>query len=258
MGSSLARIGNETLETLPEDLYIPPDALRVMLSEFEGPLDLLLWLIRRHKFDILDIPIAEVARQYEHYIALMQQLDIELAAEYLFMAAWLAEIKSRMLLPKPDLGELEGEEEADPREALMARLLEYEGYRQAAQWLDTLQRVGRDVWPVQVCFEQPDTPKPALDMQRLLQALGEVSQREQWHQHHEVAQEPLALEDKLEVLRQTLPLKQTVPLRDLLVPEEGRMGVVVTFMALLELLREGVLRLHQSQPFAEIELERVA
>ncbi|SIN94087.1 condensin subunit ScpA [Sulfurivirga caldicuralii] len=258
MTTMLARIGEETLETLPEDLYIPPHALRVMLSEFEGPLDLLLWLIRRHKFDILDIPIAEVARQYEHYISLMQQLDIELAAEYLFMAAWLAEIKSRMLLPKPDLGELTSEDEEDPREALMARLLEYEGYRQAAQWLDSLQRAGRDVWPVQVAFELDEAPRPSLEMQALLQALGEIAQRQQWQKHHEVVQEPLALQDKLDMLLQTLPLHEPLPLQRILVPEEGRVGVLVTFMALLEMLRQGVLRLYQSAPFAEIQLERVA
>ena len=254
----LARIGDSALESLPADLYIPPEAMRVMLVQFEGPLDLLLWLIRRNRFDILDIPIAEIARQYEHYIELMQALDIELAAEYLFMAAWLAEIKSRMLLPRPELELLE-EEEEDPRLELMQRLLQYEGYRQAAQWLDGLNRAGRDIWPVQLgCSEQGDVRHPPVEIAQLCQALGEVIQRQQWEQAHAVKLTPVELEDKVRWLLDTLPPEKPVSFAALLMDSEGRLGVAVTFMALLELLRQRVITVHQPDSFAPIEIVRVA
>ncbi len=256
MGDVLARVGDETLHEAPADLYIPPDALRVMLSRFEGPLDLLLWLIRRNRFDILDIPIAEIARQYDHYIEVMRTLDIELAAEYLFMAAWLAEIKSRLLLPKPDLGELETEQE-DPRAELMQRLLQYEGYRQAAQWLDGLNRTGRDIWPASVWFERFETT-PDLTLTQLLSALGAVAMRRQWHREHAVAVEAIELEDKLAFLQARLPLHEPVTFESLLRAEEGRLGAVVTFMALLELARQRILQVRQHAPFATIELVRIA
>ncbi|HID01307.1 MAG TPA: segregation/condensation protein A [Piscirickettsiaceae bacterium] len=256
MSDAVARINDETLQA-PEDLYIPPRALRVMLERFEGPLDLLLWLIRKNRFDILDIPIADIARQYDRYIELMQALDIELAAEYLFMAAWLAEIKSRMLLPKPDLGELAPAEE-DPRAELMQRLLQYEGYRQAAQWLDSLNRTGRDIWPAQAWLEAFEAQKPDLTLSALLSALGQVALRQQWYQAHKLAVENIELDDKLHLLKRTLPLQQPVAFETLLDPQEGRLGVVVTFMALLELARQKVIQVQQDSPFSSLTLVRIA
>ncbi len=257
MSEVLARVGDEILEAPPEDLYIPPDALRVMLNRFEGPLDLLLWLIRKNRFDILDIPIADIARQYDHYIELMQALDIELAAEYLFMAAWLAEIKSRMLLPKPELDELMPETE-DPRAELMQRLLAYEGYRQAAQWLDSLNRTGRDIWPAQAWLDTFEEPQPDLSLSALLSAMGHVALRQQWHQAHALVAENIDLDDKLSLLKQRLPLNQPMPFEHLLDPAEGRLGVAVTFMALLELARQKVIQVVQDQPFSPITLVRIA
>lgn len=217
-----ARVGDEVLASLPEDLYIPPDALKVLLSQFEGPLDLLLWLIRKNKFDVLDIPIAEIARQYEHYIEVMRALDMELAAEYLFMAAWLAEIKSRMLLPKPELADLEGQAEEDPRAELMARLLQYEGYKQAAQWLEQLSAAAEEIWPVQAWEADFAPVKPQLSFALLCQALGDVLQRQTWQQEHEVAKAPIELEDKLHFVLKRLPPRQPVMFVQLLVPEEGK------------------------------------
>ncbi len=256
---AIARIGGQTVEA-PADLYIPPDALKVLLQQFEGPLDLLLWLIRRNRFDIRDLPIAEIARQYDRYIELMRTLDIELVSEYLFMAAWLAEIKSRMLLPRPDLGELEQEEEEDPRTALMQRLLAYEGYRQAAQWLEQrCRQATEEIWPVQLWDDAFVADRPSLEMEALFQALGEILLRQDWQQAHEVVQAPIELEDKLaEVLARLDRPDRHVAFEQLLRPQEGRMGVAVTFLALLELLRQGVIELHQPELFAPIELKRVA
>lgn len=257
MNDVLARIGDEPLQAPPEDLYIPPKALRVMLERFEGPLDLLLWLIRKHRFDILDIPIADIARQYDRYIELMQSLDIELAAEYLFMAAWLAEIKSRMLLPKPDLDELVPADE-DPRAELMQRLLQYEGYRQAAQWLDSLNRTGRDIWPAQAWLEAFEPQKPDLTLGALLRAMGQIALRQQWYQTHVLEAENIELDDKLRLLEHALPLHTPVAFEKLLTPEEGRLGVVVTFMALLELARQKVIQVQQASPFSSLTLVRIA
>lgn len=252
----IARIGETVLHQPPGDLYIPPEALKVLLTQFEGPLDLLLWLIKKNKFDILDIPIAQVARQYEHYITMMQALDMELAAEYLFMAAWLAEIKSQMLLPKPDLAEMMEYDATDPRAELMARLLQYEGYKQAAQWLE--QRAQAEAyWPVHLPIEEESPQKPNLQLELLYQALGAVLQRQAWHQEHEVIGHPTELEDKLSFVLEQLKPGQPTPMTKLLRPEEGKTGIVVTFMALLELLKQQVIEVYQAQLFAPITIKRV-
>ncbi len=248
----LAVVQGEPLTELPQDLYIPPDALEVFLEAFEGPLDLLLYLIRRQNLDILDIPIAEITRQYMEYIELMKELRLELAAEYLVMAAMLAEIKSRMLLPRPAASE-EGEEE-DPRAELVRRLQEYERFKKAAEDLDALPRMERDTFPVRA--EVPDRRVvklvPEVTLKELLLAFQEVMRRAELFSHHHVQREPLSVRERMTQVLESLQGGGHVEFTALFRPEEGRTGVVVTFLAVLELVKEQLVRLSQNEPFAPI------
>ena len=240
---------------LPRDLYIPPDALEVFIEAFEGPLDLLLYLIRRQNLDVLDVPIAEITRQYVEYVEIMQELRLELAGEYLLMAATLAEIKSRLLLPRPAADE---EEEEDPRADLVRRLQEYERYRRAAETLDGLPREGRDFFTVGVDASavEPWRPPPEVSLRDLTAAITGVTSRAVMFATHHVAREPLSVRERMvSVLARLGPDGAGhVEFVSLFVPREGRAGVVVTLLAVLELLRERLVELVQAAPFAPIHL----
>jgi len=250
----LARIKGEPVKEMPHDLYIPPDALEVFLEAFEGPLDLLLYLIRKQNLDVLDIPIAEVTKQYMSYIDLMQELRLELAAEYLVMAAMLAEIKSRMLLPRPVSEE---GEEIDPRAELIRRLQQYERFRQAAEDIDALPRVGREVHLVLVHSEKPKEARiePNVTLFELLDAFRNVLERAELFKHHRVKLEPLSVRERMTRIMSTINSEQFVSFESLFELKEGRMGVVVTFIAVLELLKESLVLLVQQEPFAPIHVK---
>ena len=239
---------------LPKDLYIPPDALEVFLDAFEGPLDLLLYLIRRQNLDILDIPIADITVQYMEYIDLMQDMRLELAAEYLVMAAMLAEIKSRMLLPRP---QAEEDDEHDPRPELIRRLQEYERFKQAAEDISELPQLGRDVFPVVV--EAPhkhvDQPPPDVDLKEVLLALKDVFHRADMFTSHHVAREPLSLRERMSRVLESVSSERFALFTDLFDISEGRQGVVVTFMAVLELIKQQLIELVQAEHFAPIHVK---
>ncbi|OGT90684.1 MAG: hypothetical protein A2514_03940 [Gammaproteobacteria bacterium RIFOXYD12_FULL_61_37] len=243
--------------TVPKDLYIPPDALEVFLDTFEGPLDLLLYLIKRQNLDILDIPIADVTVQYIRYVELMREMNLELAAEYLVMAAMLAEIKSRMLLPRPPLEE--GEEEEDPRAELIRRLQEYERYKQAAADLDALPRVGRDLYLVAAEAPATETRRrdPEVSLDELMLAFAGVLRRVDMYSHHQVEKEPLSLRERMSLVLERVMDRGFVEFAQLFDLEEGRMGVVVTFMALLELLKQSLLELVQADDFGPIHVRGI-
>jgi segregation and condensation protein A len=241
------------LLALPEDLYIPPDALEVFLDAFEGPLDLLLYLIKRQNLDILDIPIAEITDQYMEYVELMKDLRLELAAEYLVMAAMLAEIKSRMLLPRPS----EAPEEEDPRAELVRRLQEYERFKRAAEDLDALPRLERDLFATQVEVPPGHVRRlpPEVDLREVLLALRGVLARADLFTSHRVAREALSLRERMSlVLDRVRSAGGFVDFVRLFELHEGRAGVVVTFLALLELIRGASLELVQTEPFAPIHV----
>jgi len=246
-----AMIHGEQLATLPQDLYIPPDALRVFLETFQGPLDLLLYLIKKQNLDILDIPIAEITRQYVEYINLMEELQLELAAEYLLMAAMLAEIKSRMLLPRPELEEEEG---GDPRAELMRRLQEYERFKQAAEDLDGLQRIDRDVFVAEAMMPPMDIEaiKPQLALPDLFDALREVMQRAELYGDHQITRELLSIRERMTIVLSMLNSEHFTEFTSLFKAEEGRMGIVVTLIAILELVRQHVIEFVQSEPYATV------
>lgn len=248
-----AYVQGEAVTTLPKDLYIPPDALEVFLEAFEGPLDLLLYLIRRQNLDVLDVPIAEITRQYMDYIDLMQDLRLELAAEYLVMAAMLAEIKSRMLLPRP----VEVEDEDDPRAELIRRLQEYERYKQAAEDIDHLPRVGRDLFPVSVEAPEKQVVRkpPEISLQELLLAAKEAITRADMFSHHHVQMEPLSVRERMSRVLDSIGEIEFTAFSSLFTPEEGRMGVVVSLLAVLELIKESLIELVQSEPFAPIYIK---
>ncbi len=249
----LATVRGEPLLKLPDDLYIPPDALEVFLDAFAGPLDLLLYLIRRQNLDILDIPIAEITRQYIIYIEMMQGLRIELAAEYLVMASILAEIKSRMLLPRPEPGH---DDEGDPRAELIRRLQEYERYKQAAQDLDQLPRLERDIVVANAGTEahQPVRVPPEVDLRELLLVLKDVVARAELFARHHIQGEPLSVRERMSRIMQSLNHSKFVRFEDMFDLSEGRRGAVVTFLALLELLREHLVDLVQQELFSSIYL----
>ncbi len=247
-----ARVRGELLTKLPEDLYIPPDALAVFLDTFEGPLDLLLYLIRKQNLDILDIPVAEITRQYITYIELMQVLNIDLAAEYLLMAALLAEIKSRLLLPKPLV---QSDEEEDPRAELIRRLQEYERFKKAAEDIAELPQEGRDVFEAHA--EPPvrdllPTEPYVGDFALLLDAMRDVMKRAELQQSHVIGREGLSLEQRLQEVIARLQYGETVVFHELFPASEGRLGVVVTFMAILELLKQKIIELLQESFLAPI------
>ena len=246
-----AIVQGEAVTSLPQDLYIPPDALEVILESFEGPLDLLLYLIKRQNLDILDIPIAAITRQYMEYIDLMEDLRLELAAEYLVMAAMLAEIKSRMLLPRPP--DAEGDEE-DPRAELVRRLQEYERYKQAAEDLDALPQLGRDVFPTsaQAPERQQTKGHPDVDLKELLLAFRDVMKRAEMFTHHHIKMEPLSVRERMTAVLARVSADNFVEFHSLFTVEEGRMGVVVTLLAVLELIKESLLELVQAEAFAPL------
>ena len=249
---ALARLYGEPLFALPQDLYIPPDALEIFLDTFEGPLDLLLYLIRKQNLDVLDIPIAEITRQYIGYIELMQELNIDLAAEYLLMAALLAEIKSRLLLPKPSNPDTE---EEDPRAELIRRLQEYERFKKAAEDIGDLPQEGRDIFLTHVeppVRELLATEPFVGDFSLLLEAMRDVLQRAQLQKSHVIAEEGLSLEQRFKEVLARLASGETVIFYELFSVKEGRIGVVVTFMAILELLKQKMIELVQESVFAPI------
>lgn len=247
----IATIRGVPVTDLPQDLYIPPDALEVFLEAFEGPLDLLLYLIKRQNLDILDIPIAEITRQYIEYVELMKEMHLELAAEYLVMASMLAEIKSRMLLPRPEGIE---EEEDDPRADLIRRLLEYERFKQAAESLDTMPQMERDMFPTAV--QAPERPvvklAPKIDMDDLIGALRDVLRRAEMFTHHHVQRELLSVRERMSNVLSTVEKQHFTQFNDFFTPEEGRMGIVVSFLAILELLKENLIELIQNESYGQI------
>jgi segregation and condensation protein A len=238
---------------LPRDLYIPPNALEVFLEAFEGPLDLLLYLIKRQNLDILNIPIAEITRQYMEYVDLMKDLRLELAGEYLVMAAMLAEIKSRMLLPRP---ELENEEEGDPRAELVRRLQEYERYKQAAEDIDELPRLGRDLFPTEAGtpFVQVVKRQPTVRVEDLVMALADVFRRARMYSHHHVQVEPLSVRERMSSILVAVGKDNYTEFTSLFSAEEGRRGVIVTLLAVLELVREMLIELLQAKPLGPIHV----
>ncbi|MCC7258990.1 MAG: segregation/condensation protein A [Gammaproteobacteria bacterium] len=251
-----AIVEGQPVTELPRDLYIPPYALEVFLEAFEGPLDLLLYLIRRQNLDILDIPIAEITRQYVNYIEVMKELQLELAGEYLLMAAMLAEIKSRMLLPRPAAAE---EEEADPRAELVRRLQQYERFKKAAEDLDGLPRMERDTHQaVAEVVEKPVVTRlPDLTLKEMLLAFHDVMRRAEMFAHHHVQREPLSVRQRMSEVLTRLNQGGFHEFHRLFEPREGRMGVTVTFLALLELLKESLIEIIQAEPYAPIHV-RVA
>jgi len=250
---AVARWHGEDLLKMPEDLYIPPDALEVFLEAFEGPLDLLLYLIRKQNLDILDIPVLKITQQYMDYIALMRELRLELAAEYLVMAAWLAEIKSRILLPRPPAVE---EELGDPRMELVRRLQQYERFKTAAENLDAMPRVSREIFLAQARPDkvQSDAPMPVPGMRELMLAFREVLLRADMFKHHTVEAEPLSVRERMSRILDRL---QAGPARfdELVDLSEGRAGVVVCLLAVLELVKAGLLEIGQPAPFAPLTVE---
>lgn len=248
-----AVVAGEPITTLPQDLYIPPYALQVFLEAFEGPLDLLLYLIRRQNIDILDIPVAEITKQYVQYIEMMSDMQLDLVGEYLVMAAMLAEIKSRMLLPRP---ETEEEEEEDPRAELVRRLQEYERFKQAAQDISDLPRLERDVFVAVV--DAPDrkvvTQLPDVTMKELLLAFHDVLKRAEMYSNLKLTREPLSTRQRMSEILTRIKAGQFTVFADLFDAEEGRMGVAVTFIAILELLKEAVIEVVQSEEFAPMHV----
>lgn len=248
-----ALIQGEPLTVIPQDLYIPPNALEVILEAFEGPLDLLLYLIKRQNIDILEIPLEETTRQYMQYIELMQNLKIELAAEYLLMAAMLAEIKSRMLLPRP----AEREEEDDPRAELIRRLQEYERFKTAAQNIDEMPRVNREIYLTDVELPEihQDKPLPAVDLRDILFAFKDAMARSEMYSHHHIQRDALSVRERMSTVLSALSAEGFTNYTSLFTIEEGRRGVVVTLLAILELVKEQLIDLVQSEAFAPIHLK---
>ena len=253
----LAVVKGQPVLQMPQDLYIPPDALEVFLEAFEGPLDLLLYLIRRQNLDILDIPVAEITRQYVEYIEVMQEMRFELAAEYLVMAAMLAEIKSRMLLPRPPAEE---GQEADPRAELVRRLQEYERYKKAAEDIDQLDRLDRDTALASAHVPDRSVAKvpPPVDLREMLLALREVLKRAELYSHHAIRREALSVRQRMGEVLSRLSDQQFHGFETLFTPEEGRLGVVVTFLSILELAKEQLLEIVQEAPLAPIYVKSLA
>jgi len=248
-----ATVKGQAVVDLPKDLYIPPDAMKVLLDAFEGPLDFLLYLIRKQNLDVLDIPITDVTRQYMEYIDLMQNLSLELAAEYLVMAAILAEIKSRMLLPRTVDAE---NNEEDPRAELVRRLQEYERFKQAAEDLDKIPRLERDAFVVENDSSQitVEKPLPQVSMRELVLALTSVMKRVEHTASHQVQLDSLSLREKMTHVLESVQNAERIEFVRLFNLEEGRLGVVVTFLAMLELLKQGLIEFVQTAAFAPIYL----
>ena len=250
-GVAVARLYGEPLFAMPTDLYIPPDALEVFLEAFEGPLDLLLYLIRRQNFNILDIPMASVTRQYLAYVEQIRKTNLELASEYLLMAAMLIEIKSRMLLPPKKSAD--GQEPEDPRAELVRRLIEYEQMKLAAARLDALPVIGRDFLRAQVVIEQSLVPRfPEVDADELRAAWADILKRAKLSQHHTITREQLSVREHMSIVLRSLQGRRFAMFEDLFDVSRGPQVLVVTFIALLELARERLLEVTQAEAFAPI------
>lgn len=250
-GVAVARLYGQPLFALPQDLYIPPDALEVFLEAFEGPLDLLLYLIRRQHFNILDIPMAQVTRQYLEYVEQIRHDNLELAAEYLLMAAMLIEIKSRMLLPRPPAPD--GQEPEDPRAELVRRLLEYERMKLAAQRLDALPQLGRDFWRVEAAVEKTARALlPEVTVDELRDAWAQVVQRARLNAHHHITRETISVREIMSQVLRNLQDRRFAEFHELFDHRRGMTHAVVTFIALLELAREGLLQITQAEAYAPV------
>ncbi len=249
-----AVVMGQAMTELPKDLYIPPQALEVFLEAFEGPLDLLLYLIKRQNLDILEIDVSKITHQYMQYVELMDAVQFELAAEYLLMAAMLAEIKSRMLLPRS--ADVE-EDEEDPRAQLIRRLQEYERFKKAAEDIEEMPRMERDTWtgsanPPDINRSRPD---PDVDMRELLVALSEVLRRADMYESHHIQREALSTRERMSDVLEQLAGQQFLPFVALFSAEEGRLGVVVTFLAVMELIKESLVEIVQTEPFGPIHIK---
>ena len=254
--TAVAKIYGEPVIELPTDLYIPPDALEVVLEAFEGPLDLLLYLIRRENLDILDIPMAPLTRQYLEYVEIMRTRNLELAAEYLVMAAMLMAIKSRLLLPRPPSAE---PLEEDPRAELVRKLLEYEQIKKAAQKLDELPHVGRDVLAISVWIEKTVSERlPDVDPQDLAEAWRALLNRARMSKHHRISRQELSVREHMSSVLRMLKEKRVLEFSELFDPRRGVPVLVVTFLALLELARELLIEITQSECFAPIYVKLAA
>lgn len=249
-----AVVEGQAVTEVPKDLYIPPDALEVFLEAFEGPLDLLLYLIKKQNIDILNINVADITEQYMAYVELMEAHQFELAAEYLVMAAMLTEIKSRMLLPRPEDDEAE---ETDPRMELIRRLQEYERYQKAAENLNSLARLDRDFYRASAALPQIDriTPNPDVDLEKILRALASVLRRVDMFGHHHIQFETLSTREKMSEILVHLSEEKFVPLVSLLAKKEGRLGVVVTFLAVMELMKDSLIEIVQTDSFGPIHVK---
>ena len=255
--ATLAQFKGELVLKCPHDLYIPPKALQLMLEAFEGPLDLLLYLIKKNNMDILDIRVAVITDQYMNYIKLMATEQFELAAEYLVMAATLAEIKSRVLLPRPpDCNE---EEETDPRAELIRRLQEYEQFKEAAQNIDALPRIDRDIYEVSAeAPEQPDNPEalqPTVYLDNILFAMARLLQKDAHQQSHHVQEESLSVREQMIHILSLVNSERFTAFTTLVKPQDGRMGIIVTFIAIMELLKDALVEIVQSDNFAPIHVK---
>lgn len=251
---AFAYVDGEAITEVPKDLYIPPDALEIFLEAFEGPLDLLLYLIKRQNINILDIKVAEITDQYMAYVDLMEVSQFELAAEYLVMAAMLAEIKSRLLLPRHVE---DGPEEDDPRMQLIRRLQEYERYQKAAEDIDELVRMDRDIHRAGAALPELEriSPEPTVALQDILLSLSRVLRRADMFEHHHIQRETLSTREKMSEILVRITESKFVPLASLLVRAEGRSGVIVTFLAIMELMKESLIEIVQSEPFGAIHVK---
>lgn len=249
-----AFVAGQAITDLPRDLYIPPDALEVFLEAFEGPLDLLLYLIKRQNIDILNVNVSEITDQYIAYVELMEAAQFELAAEYLVMAAMLAEIKSRILLPRTSDEE---DEEEDPRAQLIRRLQEYERFMEAAESLDEYPRLERDIHlaSAEAPVMEKEVPLPEIDLKEILQAFATVLRRSDLFEHHHIQRDSLSTREKMSQILLSISDNQFVPMLSLLRKDEGRMGVVVTFLAVMELIKEAMIEIAQSEPFGPIHIK---
>lgn len=249
----LAFVNGEALVERPVDLYIPPDALEVFLETFSGPLDLLLYLIRKQTLDIVDLPVFEITKQYMEYVSMMSDIQLELAAEYMLMAATLAEIKSRLLLPKPELEE----DEDDPRAELIRRLKEYDIIKQAAVELDGLPRMGRDMYRAKAepaLNVAPEKNYPEINLKEIVLAFQDAIVRSEAFTHHQIEREQLSTRESMTLILALLKDKDFTPLSALFSADEGRSGCVVSFLAILELLKEGELECIQAQPYSDMHV----
>ncbi len=249
-----AIVQGQAVTEIPKDLYIPPEALEVILEAFEGPLDLLLYLIRRQNLDVLEIDVSEITSQYMAYVDVMDAMQFELAAEYLVMAAMLAEIKSRMLLPRSEEAE---DDEEDPRAQLIRRLQEYERFKEAAEGIDEMPRIGRDIHTGSA--QAPDRnltrPDPEVEMKEVLLALADVLRRADMFEHHQIEREKLSTRERMTQVLSVLRKDSFVPFVNLFKVEEGRLGVVVTFLAVMELIKESLVEIVQNETFGSIHVK---